>query len=990
MTALNRTAALVLLWGLVLAARPARAQGYDDQDSRAEDIFEVAIDIAWPNEQAIERFEIGVLDQGDRVYRELALLCGFYNIHWKPALATHYTSTEQIGYPQILFVGPGNAFDMDRVLERTRGKNILLITENDDFEHSMVNFVDVNGQRLFEVNELRLREAGLTASEHFLANAFKGIDDWKDLYKEVEDRLASEQARVLGLQAEIALKQDSLENTQVLLGLQSTALYEQNRQIKVQRDNLARLLAEVAQQRGLLDSQTLALGAKEELLLKKGYEVAVQEEILLNHTRSIQMQEDRIQAQQVTLDEQMLRLERQRNAILLFVALFGLILVLIFFVLRGYRLKKRANEELQRQQAKIEAQKNKLQETNLELHKLSIVTEKTENAVLIFDRDGRWEWANHGFQRITGLTATDFFAREGTRDLFELSALKDPEGKAQEALRQRKSLVYTSSLLDRDGLRVWLQNTLTPIADEAGGLGKIVVVSTDITQLKRAQEAIELQKEELDMARLEAEKANRAKSEFLANMSHEIRTPMNAVIGFSDLLSNMVADPLQKSYVDSIRSSGKSLLILINDILDLSKIEAGKMELQYEAVNPHSILRELEQIFSVKVKEKGLDLRIVVAPELPESLILDEIRVRQILLNLLGNAVKFTHQGHIRLSVSQTPYPEDISLLDLDIQVQDTGIGISPEDQQSIFESFKQQEGQSTKKYGGTGLGLSITKRLVEMMKGSLTVSSELGKGSIFRVLLRRVSVAATRQPSPTGLPQLPEHFAFAPARVLIVDDITDNRKLIREYFTGTLVQTFQAVNGLDALRKTRELRPDLVLMDIRMPEMDGFQANGILKQDPLTQSIPVIAVTASAMKEEEERIRESGFDGFLMKPVLRKELFNEMARFLPTRPLEEAHQPEPAQVAQSLDLKAWSQVMPLVDAAVTPLWTKAASTNRLKDIKAFAQAALACSQQHGLAFLAEYANRLLFLATSFDIEGISKALKRYPDLLASGADAEP
>jgi len=262
--------------------------------------------------------------------------------------------------------------------------------------------------------------------------------------------------------------------------------------------------------------------------------------------------------------------------------------------------------------------------------------------------------------------------------------------------------------------------------------------SRDISRRKIAEESLQKSQEELRHAKDAAESANRAKSEFLANMSHEIRTPMNAILGFTELLSSSVQDEQQKSWLEAIQSGGKSLMTLMNDILDLSRIEAGKMEIQYKPVNPHTLFEEIRQIFALRISEKNLDFIVEISKDIPESLLLDEVRLRQILFNLIGNAVKFTESGYIKISVKCKVLSVKC---DLTITVEDTGIGIPPESQGKIFEAFRQQDGQSTRKYGGTGLGLAITKRLVEMMNGDIVLKSEPGRGSIFAILLYDIEI---------------------------------------------------------------------------------------------------------------------------------------------------------------------------------------------------------------------------------------------------------
>jgi signal transduction histidine kinase len=270
-------------------------------------------------------------------------------------------------------------------------------------------------------------------------------------------------------------------------------------------------------------------------------------------------------------------------------------------------------------------------------------------------------------------------------------------------------------------------------------------VEAQNVQLKQEIHERKQAEEKFKQAKEEADSANRAKNEFLANMSHEIRTPMTAIITFSDILAAKITDKQHKTYLNSIQTAGKNLLTLINDILDLSKIEAGQLDIQYEPVYPQIIFAELQQIFNLKIAEKNLELIMEIDESLPNALFLDKTRLRQVLLNLIGNAVKFTNSGYIKLCANNIYIEDDRSKVDLIIAVEDSGIGIPAEQQALIFESFRQQDGRSTRQYNGTGLGLAITKRLVEMMNGHIEVESNPGKGSRFEIALYEVKVAATQ-----------------------------------------------------------------------------------------------------------------------------------------------------------------------------------------------------------------------------------------------------
>jgi len=492
-----------------------------------------------------------------------------------------------------------------------------------------------------------------------------------------------------------------------------------------------------------------------------------------------------------------------------------------------------------------------------------------------------------------------------------------------------------------------------------------------------------------------AETANRAKSEFLANMSHEIRTPMNAVLGFTDLLYAEITDKKHLNYLDAIRSSGKSLLTLINDILDLSKIEASKLDLKYEPVNLKSVFSEIRDIFSLKIQEKNLKLIIDIQPEIPENLMLDEVRIRQILFNLMGNAVKFTQSGYIKLQASQNPADQPATdLIDLTISVTDTGIGIPEGSIERIFEAFRQQDGQNTKQYGGTGLGLTITKRLIEMMDGTITVDSRVNKGSCFEIVLKNVVCGEGSPPQKTSHPpssgETYVNVQFEKATVLIVDDIRANRNLVKAYLQNSPIEFLEAENGEQAVALTRKQRPDLVLMDIRMPVMDGCDATVRIRESSEFKNIPIIALTASGMKADRERIMKCGFDGLLTKPFNQSDLIQRIVRFLKTaeKPASpdtekkaEVESPPAIRFTPEL-LKLMPQLIRLLEKDLSEAWSKARQNGFFDDIAAFGERIEKLGQRHEMPSLFQFGEELNSQVRSFDIEKINKTLDAYPKLI--------
>jgi PAS domain S-box-containing protein len=533
-----------------------------------------------------------------------------------------------------------------------------------------------------------------------------------------------------------------------------------------------------------------------------------------------------------------------------------------------------------------------------------------------------------------------------------------------------------------DGSTVWINETARLIRDENGAPQYYEGLVRDITERKKAEA-------NLQKAMAAAEAASHAKSEFLANMSHEIRTPMNAILGFAELLKGLVTENRQRSYLQAITSSGRTLLALINDILDLSKIEAGKLDLQYDALDISVILRDIQHIFSQKAEQKGIDLFLEIAPGMPQSMLLDEVRIRQILFNIVGNATKFTERGHVKIRASAENIKDDT--LDLVLEIEDTGIGISKNDQQRIFEAFAQQSGQSAKKYGGTGLGLSITKRLVEMMNGKITLTSEPGQGSVFRFTFPNIKqLGRTAAPRETAT-QVYELQDLEPSRVLVVDDIVMNRDLIRAFFFDSGHELFEACNGKEALEVAHKEKPDIILMDVRMPVMDGVQATRAIRNDDELKHIPVIVVTASAIQAEEEAMRPL-CNGFIRKPISRNDIAAQMRKFV--KPKGETGKSNGASAADAAGAGHSSHPngtstgsLPGLGgklAGLRPEWEKLAAAPLVSEVLTFGGRLRALAAEYNHRGLHDYAGALCGQAESFDMVAMEKTLESFGALAES------
>jgi len=501
-------------------------------------------------------------------------------------------------------------------------------------------------------------------------------------------------------------------------------------------------------------------------------------------------------------------------------------------------------------------------------------------------------------------------------------------------------------------------------------------LSLEIRRRKEVEDALKKAKED-------AEYANRSKSEFLANMSHEIRTPMNAIMGFTELLNEQLHEARLKSYVKTIQSAGNTLLMLINDILDLSKIEAGKMLIQNKPTNLHDLFAEVGAIFAMNIKNKGLELHIVIDEDIPKSLLLDGVRLRQILFNLIGNAVKFTQHGSITLRLQTLSIYDHTSKVDILISVEDTGVGIPKDQLERIFNAFEQREGQESRKFGGTGLGLSISKRLSEMMGGEIMVDSVEGKGSSFMIKLYNISIASVEDETQYDK-EIKEksEILFDAAKVLVVDDIKDNRDLIVNDFYNTKIAVETASNGLEAYELIQKEHFDLVIMDIRMPVMDGYEAAKKIKA--YRAELPVIALTASVMKGELEENLSGDFDGYLRKPVLKADLFKEMSRFLSYREVSLKVQKELSradfQLTDSLK-KNEVMIMDHLSSEIAPLNEKALKSNNFNDMKRFAEALQIFAQNYEIVQFSDYVQELQEAINVFDIVKIEGLLREYSEM---------
>ena len=498
--------------------------------------------------------------------------------------------------------------------------------------------------------------------------------------------------------------------------------------------------------------------------------------------------------------------------------------------------------------------------------KFRLLANNIPGTVHLSKYDDKWSkiYLNDEIEKLTGYSKEDFLQNKiYFMDLVHPNDLKIVQNKAVELFKEKKKIHIIYRIIHKDGHYVWIEEFGEPVFKD-GKIEYLVGIFIDITQRIEAEEAIK--------AKNYAEAANKAKSEFLANMSHEIRTPLNGIIGFTELLMNTQLENIQKKYMDTINQSANSLMEVINNILDFSKIESGKLDLNVERISLADLTNQVMELINYVANDKKLSINLIVENEVPKFIWVDNIRLKQVLINLLSNAVKFTENGTIDFSVSVFKLISN-DKIQLKFSVKDTGIGIKKSNQLKIFEAFSQEDNTTSKKFGGTGLGLSISNQLLALMNSKLKLTSEPNKGSHFSFVIEvkfSNEILNENLNIPIKIVHKDKIITNNSKIIFIVEDNKINMLLAKTLVKQIIpnAQIYELENGKIALDKIQEIIPDLILMDIQMPIMNGYDSTVAIRKLPNCAKIPIIALTAGIIVGEKEKCIEFGMNDYIPKPI--------------------------------------------------------------------------------------------------------------------------
>ncbi len=650
------------------------------------------------------------------------------------------------------------------------------------------------------------------------------------------------------------------------------------------------------------------------------------------------------------------------------------------------------------------------------------IAENAQEWIWETDANGLYTYVSPIIEKLLGYKPEELVGQKYFYDLFPLEEREQLKKSALEVFARREPFqLFENRNVHKNGSIVWFITSGVPMLDDAGNLLGYRGADSDITKRKQTEEVLKKSKDELEQVNTQlmqsttsanqmakqAIEAYEAKRQFLANISHEIRTPMNAIIGFSDILAGEEMPEHQKEYVELIRQSGGHLLNMINDILDFSKADVGKLDLKKTVFFPSKIIDSVESLMRPEAEKKGLKFEIIKYGNLPVQIKGDPARLRQCLVNLVNNAIKFTEQGYVQLKIGQEQI-DGKSFIRFDIE--DSGIGIPVDQNEKIFESFVQLDGTASRKYSGAGLGLSITKQLTKLLGGQLTVTSESGKGSVFSLVVpTNIGIDSQTHFEVTDSKEqeyqdvtITEPVKFS-GRVLVAEDVSTNQKLMSYLLEKMGLEVTMTDDGNKAVEKATSQPFDIIFMDIQMPNMNGYEATQAIRKEGI--NTPIIALTAHAMPGDEQKCFEAGCDSYLSKPLIYSKLIQTIAKYLggevfcentdltdkPGDPMDNENYDNEVEnrdevmidwakvTAGGLDEQIIKEVMPTyLDDSKKHLQelTAAVNTSNIKNVKLHAHAIKGTGRNMGVANLSEVAGQLETMAIQGDLSKAQELLK--------------
>ncbi|WP_181388414.1 YfiR/HmsC family protein [Vibrio albus] len=808
-------------------------------DLTAAYLFRLAENIQWPNSASISQYHIHLIDSNRGIYQTLRNISRQNKLNGKPFSVSQSRSTQVPQGTHLVYLAQSKSDAFADVLRQLNGKNTLLISDHvANKQEIMINlFENASQQVQFEINKANILNHNLGVNPDIILLGGTEIDVAR-LYREGQRQLQKLERQVSELNHKRQLLQESAARSEKEVSLLARDLKAQKQAIQQEKQRLAEAEARTQQQQQELEHQNEQIQRQETLITQQ--KAAVLQEHTLLKTAQLKYQ---IQREKLNTREQVIT-----------------------------RLNKAIQDEQNRFKA-AEAQTKQLQ-------------------TFIRDQEQQVEEKLQRYEELTSKVS---------QQQTEISRQEEQIRKRAAAITQQDTIIRDQSvqLAQQDDIIGTQKNYLTAMGIAVIlGVFQVLLILFGYRAKQKAnkhlsQQNLLLEKttKQLTITQKKAKEANQAKTIFLTTMSHELRTPLNAILGFSQLMQRDTSLPeTQREKLNIINNSGEHLLGLINDVLELSKIEAGRITLNTQTFDLHRMLTELESIFKGRLEEKDMDLWFEKEDSLPRLIHTDQGKLRQILINLLGNALKFTEKGHIVLKASlinhrdsgqapDHPLTDERAGLTLKFEITDTGTGIAPKDYSKIFAPFEQAE-HGARKEGSTGLGLSISQRYAQLMGGQITFTSQLGVGSTFCV---EINAQTGDQEEEEATPLLPKVASLAPGqeeiRILVVDDNYSNRLLLDKMLSEVGFIVKEAANGQEAMTLFEQWHPHLLLLDIKMPVMDGTEVTKRIRATD--KDTGIIIISASVFEEQKQQLLDLGANAYIRKPVREEQLFSEIKQQL-------------------------------------------------------------------------------------------------------------